>query len=211
MALIGLYSGREIKTLAKKKQRLTRSQTAAQAKKAIEKKYKGGVVDSALYYHNGGGNWVRHSKKRDAQRTGKVTDDIKEWRKRPHKLDYVGVDTKGSCPSKKSPIDAEYNKYFIQKRGEIPLIKQFRKNYSTTSRVGYVPFSSGLIVYHDEIPVGAIVMQDRKTGLYFMMFIYPDGTKTAKISRSYDLSTKYSKKDVIGELGTWEKRTGNIT
>lgn len=99
--LIGLFSGRKIKAMAAKGERLTPSQTAKQALRAIERKYKGQIVDSAKYYHTGRGNWVRRSKEADARRTGKVTTDIKKWRRRPHKYDLKGVDTKGSCPKKK--------------------------------------------------------------------------------------------------------------
>lgn len=93
--LIGLYSGRKIKEMAAKGERLTRKQTAKQALKAIEDKY-GKVVDSAKYYHAGAGKWVRRSKDADAGRTGNVTTSVEKWRRQPHKYDLRGVDTKGS-------------------------------------------------------------------------------------------------------------------
>ncbi len=212
MKLIGLYSGSYI--LKHKDERgfkLGRSrQTAKSAYNGIMKKY-GEVKPGSKYHHVGKGAWRIYSISKDRQRTGKTTTDKKKWAKRPHKLDYMGVDTSGACPMKKPSIKTEHNKYFIPKSNDMPLLKQFRNDYSESSRVGYVPFSSGLIIYHDVRPRGAIVLQDRKSGLYFIMFIYPDGSKTAKISKNYSLRTKYSKKEVIKELGEWEKRTGNIT
>ena len=93
MPIIGLFSGKKIKELARKKQRLTRKQTAIQAKNNILRKYKK-IIDSRRYYYGGNQNWILYSKKKDAQRTGKTTEDKKKWGKQPHKWDYKGVDTK---------------------------------------------------------------------------------------------------------------------
>jgi len=90
----GLYSGRQIKDLAAKKLKITRSQTAAQAVKAITKKY-GGVSDSGKYHHTGNGVWVKYSLANDSRRTGKLAISKAQWRAQPHKLDYPGIDTKG--------------------------------------------------------------------------------------------------------------------
>jgi hypothetical protein len=51
--------------------------------------------------HKGAGNWVKYSIENDRKRTGKVTTDIKKWREAPHKLDFVGKDTKPVKSGKK--------------------------------------------------------------------------------------------------------------
>jgi len=109
MPLIGLFSGKKIKELARKKQRLTRKQTAIQAKNNILRKYKK-IIDSRRYYYGGNQNWILYSKKKDAQRTGKTTEDKKKWGKQPHKWDYKGVDTKRSkvVRTVKKPINVLY-------------------------------------------------------------------------------------------------------
>jgi len=96
----GLYSGRQIKDLAAKKLKITRSQTAAQAVKAIVKKY-GHVSDSGKYHHTGNGVWVKYSLANDSKRTGKLAVSKAQWRAQPHKLDYPGVDTKKGVEKKK--------------------------------------------------------------------------------------------------------------
>ncbi len=93
--IIGLVSGRLIKNKAKTGEKVTRSQSAKQALSAIIKKY-GSVQDNVKYLHKGKGNWVKYSLANDRKRTGKLTSDIKEWRRQPHKLDYMGIDTKES-------------------------------------------------------------------------------------------------------------------
>jgi len=99
--IIGLVSGRLIKSKAKMGENVTRSQSAKQALSAIVKKY-GSVQDNVKYLHKGKGNWVKHSLANDRKRTGKLTNDIKEWRRQPHKLDYKGIDTNeaGKTPTK---------------------------------------------------------------------------------------------------------------
>lgn len=115
MALVGLYSGRKILANKDKKGfKITRTQTAKQAYNAIVKKY-GTVKPNAKYHHVGKGVWRIYSIKSDARRTGKVTMDIKKWRRQPHKLDYKGIDTKGA--SRKAPKREDFSKY----------IKLFRK------------------------------------------------------------------------------------
>lgn len=67
----GRYSGKALKDLAKTRgARVTRTQTAAQAVRAIEKKYKdeGGIKDTVTYYHRGNGEWTRYSPSRDAKK-----------------------------------------------------------------------------------------------------------------------------------------------
>lgn len=212
MKLIGLYSGAYIlKNKDKRGFKLGRSrQTAKSAYNAIMKKYK--VVNpGSKYRHVGKGVWRIYSISKDRQRTGKTTEDFKKWGKQPHKLDYKGIDTKGSKVKKTTKKQTSKYNYFIKRSSDPSIVQTIRNNYSKNARIGYIPFSSGLIRYHDERPAFAIVVQDNKSGLYYFMFVYRDGTKTAKISSGYDLSTKYSKKDVIGELDRWEKRTGNIT
>jgi len=93
--IIGLVSGRLIKTRAKTGEKVTRSQSAKQALSAIIKKY-GSIQDNVKYLHKGKGNWVKYSLANDRKRTGKVTSSLKEWRRQPHKLDYKGIDTKGA-------------------------------------------------------------------------------------------------------------------
>jgi hypothetical protein len=90
----GIFSGRQIKDLRSRSQRITRSQTASGAFSAITAKY-GSVQDNAHYFHVGKGNWNKYSLENDKKRTGKTTDNKKEWAERPHKLDYFGIDTKG--------------------------------------------------------------------------------------------------------------------
>lgn len=97
MKLIGLYAGSYI--LKHKDERgfkLGRSrQTAKSAYNAIMKKYKV-VKPGSKYHHVGGGIWRIYSIANDRKRTGKTTTDKRKWAKRPHKLDFKGVDTKGS-------------------------------------------------------------------------------------------------------------------
>lgn len=97
MALIGLYSGAYI--LKHKDERgfkLGRSrQTAKSAYNGIVKKY-GTVKPGSKYRHVGKGVWRIYSISNDRKRTGKTTADKKKWAKQPHKLDFKGIDTKGS-------------------------------------------------------------------------------------------------------------------
>jgi len=95
----GLYSGRQIKDLAAKKLKITRSQTAAQAVKAITTKY-GSVADNGKYFHTGKGIWVKYSLANDSKRTGKLAGSKTQWRVQPHKLDYPGIDTKKGVEKK---------------------------------------------------------------------------------------------------------------
>ncbi len=95
----GIYSGRQIKALATKKAKITRSQTAAQAVKAITKKY-GSVADSGKYFHTGKGVWVKYSLANDSKRTGRLAESKAQWRAQPHKLDYPGIDTKKGAEKK---------------------------------------------------------------------------------------------------------------
>jgi len=95
----GLYSGRQIKALATKKAKITRSQTATQAVKAITTKY-GSVADNGKYFHTGKGVWVKYSLANDSKRTGKLAVSKAQWRAQPHKLDYPGVDTKKGVEKK---------------------------------------------------------------------------------------------------------------
>lgn len=137
--LIGLYSGRKIKAMAAKGERLTPKQTAKQALRAIERKYakQGGIVDSAKYYHAGGGNWVRRSKDADRKRTGKVTTDVKKWRRQPHKFDLRGVDTKGSRvtkPKKKVKPLPNYNRIATEFKNEVT--KVLKSQNASSIKVG---------------------------------------------------------------------------
>jgi len=59
----GLFKGKTIKT---RRGKLTRAQTAGQARRAILKKY-GEIVDNAYYYHRGNGVWAKYSVHRDAK------------------------------------------------------------------------------------------------------------------------------------------------
>lgn len=113
--LIGLYSGRKIKAMAAKGERLTPSQTAKQALRAIKKKYNN-IVDSAKYYHAGRGNWVMRSIKRDKKTTSKVTIVKAKWRRQPHKFDYPGIDT---GPGHKTPSNAKLINYSLRNRAQL--------------------------------------------------------------------------------------------
>jgi hypothetical protein len=102
--LIGLYSGREIKTAAVRGAGITRTQTGKQALASITQKY-GAVVDNAKYFHKGKGEWHRYSFENDKKRTGSITTDMKAWRQRPNKLDFQGIDTAdGRAKIKKSKV-----------------------------------------------------------------------------------------------------------
>ncbi len=109
----GLYSGRVIMARKASKGSLTRTQTAAQAHTAIVKKY-GSIENAAKYMHKGAGNWVKYSIENDRKRTGKVTTDIKKWRETPHKLDFVGKDTKEA--GKKAKITFSVSALKLQKK-----------------------------------------------------------------------------------------------
>ena len=99
----GLFSGRQIRLLASKGDKVTRSQTATNAIKAITAKY-GSLKDEEKYFHLGKGNWRKYSLSNDKKRTGKLAQSKEEWRQQPHKLDFQGIDTKveGSGVKKKT-------------------------------------------------------------------------------------------------------------
>lgn len=99
----GLFSGRQIRLLASKGDKVTRSQTATNAIKAITAKY-GSLKDEEKYFHLGTGNWRKYSLSNDKKRTGKLAQSKEEWRQQPHKLDFHGIDTKaeGSGVKKKT-------------------------------------------------------------------------------------------------------------
>lgn len=80
--------------------KITRSQTAAQAEKAIIRKY-GSISAEGKYYHLGKGNWKKYSLESDQTRTGRLAPDLKTWREAPHKWDREGVDTKKEGSGKK--------------------------------------------------------------------------------------------------------------
>jgi hypothetical protein len=96
----GIFLGRQIKDLKGRSQRITRSQTAAQAIAAITSKY-GGVSDNEKYYHIGKGVWRKWSLANDSTRTGRLAGSREEWGEQPHKLDWQGIDTKKSASGKK--------------------------------------------------------------------------------------------------------------
>ena len=121
--LIGLYSGRKINELAKKKGKITRTQTALNAQKQIIKKY-GKVVEGAKYSHKGKGNWIKYSLVNDRKRTGKTTDDIKEWRRKPNQLDFKGIDTKGSKGKSGIATPTKTRRKITVKRTQKPKIGQ---------------------------------------------------------------------------------------
>lgn len=92
------FKGSEISRLAKMKtpQKLTRSQTAKQALRAIKSKYDGVIVPGARYYHRGNGNWIKYSPTIDKKQTSsKVkTTKPKNYNANAHKYDVRGLDTK---------------------------------------------------------------------------------------------------------------------
>ena len=96
----GIYSGRQILALKAKGMKITRSQTAAQAEKAIIRKY-GSISPEGKYFHVGKGNWNKYSLKSDQTRTGRLAPDLKTWREAPHKWDMRGIDTKKEDSGKK--------------------------------------------------------------------------------------------------------------
>ena len=69
-----LIRGSVLKRLAKKKKpvKVTRTQTAKEAVRAIRAKY-GRVQDGAYYYHRGRGNWAKYDVNRDRKRKSKPT------------------------------------------------------------------------------------------------------------------------------------------
>ena len=91
----GLFSGAYIlKTPASEK--LTRLQTAGMARRAIKEKY-GEIKPTGHYFHAGKGVWKQWIIANDRKRTGKLADTKVEWAKRPHRLDYPDIDTKGAA------------------------------------------------------------------------------------------------------------------
>jgi len=91
----GLFSGAYIlKTPVGEK--LTRLQTAGMARRAIKEKY-GEIKPNAHYFHAGKGVWKQWIIANDRKRTGKLADTKAEWAKRPHRLDYPDIDTKGAA------------------------------------------------------------------------------------------------------------------
>ena len=128
MPTIGLFSGRTIKKLAGEEQRLTRTQTAIQAKNNIMRKY-GKIIESRRYYYGGSQNWILYSKKGDAQRTGNVTKSKAVWAARPHKYDYEGLDTKGGYSSRgpyfgKDLSKGKYSPKINTKRNVLAILKR---------------------------------------------------------------------------------------
>lgn len=91
----GMFSGRQIKDLKGRGQKITRSQTALSAYNAITGKY-GGIVDNAHYFHVGKGVWKKYSLDSDKTRTGKIAPSKAAWAERPNKFDWEGIDTKES-------------------------------------------------------------------------------------------------------------------
>ncbi|MDD5531096.1 MAG: hypothetical protein PHX21_13845 [bacterium] len=143
MPTIGLFSGKRIKELARKKQRLTRTQTAIQARDNILRKYKK-IIDSRRYYYGGSNNWILYSKAKDAQRTGNVTNDKKKWAKRPHKYDLEGVDTKGGYSSRgpyfgKDLSKGKYSPKINTKRNVLAILKRLypRTQFIVLGEWGY--------------------------------------------------------------------------
>ncbi|NOQ48382.1 MAG: hypothetical protein GQ576_04490 [Methanococcoides sp.] len=98
-----LYRGSDIlnKSKQSKTVKLTRTQTAKQAKSAIARKYKE-IVASAQYYHRGSGVWIKYSSARDKKRTSKGAKKSipKNYNIIKHKVDVRGVDTKLKRESK---------------------------------------------------------------------------------------------------------------
>lgn len=92
-----LFRGSDILNKAKQSKtvKVTRTQTAKQAKSAITRKYKD-VVASAQYYHRGSGVWIKYSSARDKKRTSKGAKKSipKNYSTRKHQIDVRGVDTK---------------------------------------------------------------------------------------------------------------------
>ncbi len=60
------------KTIKKAHGKLTRTQTAGQARRAIKRKY-GAVRNGAQYYHRGRGKWAKYSPARDAKLKHRIT------------------------------------------------------------------------------------------------------------------------------------------
>lgn len=60
-----MFTGDSITKAAKGKKRILPTQTGAQAKKNIIKKY-GSIAKTGKYYHRGNGDWAKYSAARDA-------------------------------------------------------------------------------------------------------------------------------------------------
>lgn len=93
--MASIYSGSQIKQLKERHQKLTRTQTAAQAVATIVAKY-GEISASDRYYHIGKGVWKKYSLENDRKRTGKIATTREERDNKPHKFDWPGVDTKAA-------------------------------------------------------------------------------------------------------------------
>ncbi len=99
----GIFSGRQIRDLKGRGQKITRSQTAAQAYNAVIQKY-GEVQDGARYFHKGNGVWQKYSIENDSKRTGKIAPSRSAWEEQPQRLDWWGIDTKGDKPKRKFSV-----------------------------------------------------------------------------------------------------------
>lgn len=107
-----MISGRKLKLMASRGESATRSQSAAQAVRAIFAKY-GAVVDNAKYFHAGKGIWRRYTLANDRKRTSKLTTSKVIWRKSPRKWDMEGIDTK--VPSTKKSTKPKTEKKAVRK------------------------------------------------------------------------------------------------
>lgn len=152
----GIFSGKQLTDLKNKGSKATRSQTAAQAVKAITSKY-GTIQDNAKYYHKGSGVWQKYSIENDSKRTGKLAQSKEQWRAQPHKLDFLGIDTKKTeakqkrqlsvtsikAPSK--PVSHTEKSNFLTQHKAVT--KQVQKKQGVAKSKGHLMFIGDFEIY----------------------------------------------------------------
>jgi hypothetical protein len=88
-----IHSGRQLKQLAAERKKVTTTQTAAQAVRAIINKF-GNIKDNIKYYHRGNGIWSMYIISEDRKKTGKIAKNVKQWKAEPWRYDLKKIDTK---------------------------------------------------------------------------------------------------------------------
>ena len=99
--------------MANEGMKVTTTQTAAQAVRAIIKKF-GTISDSKHYYHRGNGVWSVYAISEDRKKTGKITSNKKKWKAEPWRYDLRKVDTKEGLVKRKVKAKKDKNSKYKQ-------------------------------------------------------------------------------------------------
>lgn len=159
-----LYRGSDILKQAKQSKtvKLTRTQTAKQAKSAIARKYKE-LVPSAQYYHRGSGVWIKYSPIVDNKRTSKkVKSKIpKNFESIRHKIDVQGVDT-GTATKKPKMMHVDYFVNYGQDTRHLFETKRFDKLYQAKAFITKLNKNQAYQLVRMETPSGISATGSKK-------------------------------------------------